>query len=165
WVGTDLRSQDDYLLMTGKTIGLMYGYVNDGFYTTDDFKEFISATNTYVLNDGVTNLGSFAGGVIGVRPGTMKLRDLDGDGKITTEDRKIIGNATPKHSGGFGLSATLKSFDVSTFFNWVYGNQIYNTGRIQFNMLYRTTFGNMLDRMNYDDRYKYINANGELVRE
>lgn len=94
----------------------------------------------------------------------MKLKDLDGDGQITADkDRQVIGNAIAKHSGGFGLNAQYKNFDLSTFFNWVYGNDIYNTGRIQYNMLYRTTLGNISDRMNSDNRYKYINDQGQLV--
>lgn len=166
WAGTDLKTQDDYLLQVGKTIGLMYGYVSDGFYTVDDFSSYNSATRTYVLKPGVANSNTLLGGIIGIRPGTMKLKDLDGDGFVTADkDRRIIGSAIASHSGGFGLNATYKSFDVSTFFNWVYGNQIYNTGRIQFNMLYRTTFGNMLNTMNYEDRFKYIDANGRLVTE
>ncbi|MNK33672.1 Vitamin B12 transporter BtuB [compost metagenome] len=166
WAGTDLKSQDDYLLQVGKTIGLMYGYVNDGFYTVDDFSSYNAATRIYVLEPGVANSNTLLGGTIGIRPGTMKLKDLDGDGFVTADkDRKIIGSAVPSHSGGFGLNATYKSFDVSTFFNWVYGNQIYNTGRIAFNMMYRTTFGNMLNTMNYEDRFKYINSEGQLVTE
>lgn len=164
WAGTDLKTDDDYRLITGRTIGLMYGYVSDGYYTTDDFESYNPTTRTYVLKPGVANSGSLLGGIIGIRPGTMKLKDLDGDGSVTADkDRKIIGSAIPKHTGGFGLNATFKSFDISTYFNWVYGNQIYNTGRIQFNMYYRSTFGNMLNTVNYDNRYKYINPNGELV--
>ncbi|WP_316814153.1 TonB-dependent receptor [Pedobacter heparinus] len=164
WAGTDLKTADDYRLITGKTIGLMYGYVSDGFYTSADFESYNPATRTYVLKAGVPNSGTLLGGIIGIRPGTMKLKDLDGDGFVTADnDRQIIGSAIPTHSGGFGLNAVYKSFDLSTFFNWVYGNQIYNTGRIQYNMLYRTTFGNMANTVNYDNRFKYIDANGAVV--
>lgn len=164
WAGTDLKTQDDYLLQTGKTLGLIYGYVADGFYTTDDFVSYNETTKQYILKNGIAASSSILGGAIGTRPGTMKLKDLNGDGLITADkDRQIIGNAIPKHSGGFGMNARFKNFDLSTFFNWVYGNDIYNTGRIQYNMLYRTTFGNISDRMNSTDRYKYINEQGELV--
>ncbi|RZK46869.1 MAG: TonB-dependent receptor, partial [Pedobacter sp.] len=164
WAGTDLKTADDFRLITGQTVGLMYGYVNDGYYTTADFESYNPTTRVYTLKPGVANSGTLLGGIIGIRPGTMKLKDLDGDGLVTADkDRMIIGSAIPKHSGGFGLNATLKSFDISTFFNWVYGNDIYNTGRIQFNMLYRSTYGNMLNTVNYDNRYKYIDANGALV--
>ena len=164
WAGTDLKTQDDYLLQVGKTLGLIYGYVADGFYTADDFESYNATTKQYILKDGIAASSSILGGAIGTRPGTMKLKDLDGDGQITADkDRQIIGNAIPKSSGGFGANARYKGFDLSTFFNWVYGNDIYNTGRIQYNMLYRTNFGNISDRMNYADRYKYVNDQGQLV--
>lgn len=163
WASTDLRGgADDYRLYVGKTVGLMYGFVTDGFYGVDDF-ESNSGTN-YVLKDGVTDIGAFLGG-ISTRPGVLKLKDLDGDGKITSADRTVIGSALPKHTGGFGLNASFKGFDMSTFFNWVYGNDIYNTGKIQFNMFYRTQYGNMLNTSNSDNRFKYINNNGELVTD
>jgi hypothetical protein len=47
----------------------------------------------------------------------------------------------------------------------VYGNEVYNSGRIQFNMLYRTTYGNMLNTVNYENRFKYIDAAGIQVTE
>ena len=144
----------------------MYGFVSDGYYTTDDFESYNPTTRIYTLKPGVPNSGTLLGGIIGIRPGTMKLKDLDGDGFVTADkDRQIIGSAIPKHSGGFGLNASYKAFDVSTFFNWVYGNKIYNTGRIQFNMLYRTTYGNMLNTVNYENRFKYVDANGALVTD
>jgi TonB-dependent starch-binding outer membrane protein SusC len=164
WAGTDLKTQDDYRLRVGQTIGLMYGYVNDGFYTTDDFESYNSTTRVYTLKPGVPNIGAFMGG-ISLRPGIMKLRDLDSNGKIDANDRTVIGRALPKHSGGFGINATFKNFDFLAFFNWMYGNQVYNSGSISFNMYYRTSYGNMLNTMNYDNRFKYIDANGNLVTD
>lgn len=164
WAGTDLKTQDDYRAYVGETVGLMYGYVTDGYYTVDDFESYNPTTRTYTLKKGVPNVGSFMGG-ISVRPGVLKLRDLDGDSIITANDRKVIGSALPRHSGGFGLNATFKGFDASLFFNYVVGNDVYNTGRIAFNMLYRTTYGNMLSTMNYDQRFKYIDAAGNQVTD
>lgn len=164
WAGTDLKTQDDYRLSVGKTIGLMYGYVTDGFYGVDDFDSYDPASKTYQLKQGVPNIGSFLGG-IGLRPGVLKLKDLDGNGVIDANDRTIIGRALPKHSGGFGINATFKNFDFLAFFNWTYGNQVYNSGRISFNMYYRTTYGNMLNTMNYNDRFHYIDDQGNLVTD
>lgn len=176
WAGTDLKTIDDYRLIVGKTIGLMYGYETDGWYTTDDFESYDPVTRTYKLKSGVANVGSFMGG-ISVRPGVLKLKDMNtidtnndgipdkGDGIITGEDRTIIGSALPKHTGGFGLNSTYKNFDFTAFFNWVYGNQVYNTGKIAFNMFYRTTYGNMLSTSDYANRYHYIDASGNLVTD
>ena len=163
WAGTDLRTQDDYRLRVGETIGLMYGYVTDGWYTVDDFDAYDPVSRTYTLKAGVPTV---ALGGIGLRPGVLKLKDLNGDGKITAEDdRTTIGSALPKASGGFGLNATCKGFDIAAFFNWNYGNDVYNTGKIAFNMLYRTTYGNMLNTSNYENRFHYINTEGNLVTD
>ncbi len=164
WGSTDLRSQDDYRVYVGQTIGLMYGYVNDGMYTVDDFASYNPITRTYALKPGVTNIQTFLGG-IGLRPGVMKLKDLDNDGIITAADRRVIGSALPKYSGGFGLNATMKDFDISAFFNFVVGNDVYNTGKISYNQFYRTTYGNMLNTVNSSNRFKYIDAAGNLVTD
>jgi TonB-linked SusC/RagA family outer membrane protein len=163
WAGTDLRSPDDYRLIVGRTIGLMYGYVTDGMYKVEDFESYDPVTRTYKLKAGVPTVSL---GGISLRPGVLKLKDLNNDGVITAEgDRQIIGSALPKATGGFGLNTTYKGLDFSAFFNWVYGNDVYNTGRISFNMLYRNTYGNMLNTSNYEDRFHYIDAAGNLVTD
>ena len=143
---------------------MIYGYVTDGFYGVDDFSSYNPSTKVYTLKPGIVNIGSYIGG-LSLRPGILKLKDLNGDGVISAADRQVIGKALPKCSGGFGFNATYKGVDIATFFNWVYGNDVYNTGRIGFNMLYRTTYGNMLSTMNYNDRFKYIDANGNQVTD
>lgn len=161
WASTDLRTQDDYRLIVGRTVGLMYGYVSDGMYTVSDFESYDPVSRTYKLKAGVPTV---ALGGISLRPGVMKLKDLDGDGAISAEkDRKIIGSALPKAAGGFGFNTVYKGFDFMAFFNWVYGNDVYNTGRISFNMQYRTTYGNILDNSRFDRRFHYIDPNGNLV--
>ncbi len=164
WAGTDLKTIDDYRAVVGETIGLIYGYVTDGYYAVDDFSSYNTTTRVYTLKPGIVNVGSFMGG-LSLRPGILKLKDLNGDGVITAADRQVIGKALPKHSGGFGFNATYKGFDLATFFNWVVGNDVYNTGKIAFNMYYRTTYGNMINTMNYNDRFKYIDAGGNQVSE
>lgn len=172
WAGTDLKSIDDYRLIVGQTVGLMYGYVSDGMYTTDDFESFDPVTKKYSLKKGIPDDASLMGVIGGalspsstVRPGILKLKDLNGDGLITAEDRQIIGSALPDYQGGFGFNGTFKNFDFGAFFNYVVGNDVYNTGRIQFNMFYRNTFGNLLAENNYDNRFKYIDAAGNLVND
>ncbi|ADV49751.1 TonB-dependent receptor [Cellulophaga algicola DSM 14237] len=72
------------------------------------------------------------------RPGMPKFADqitvdTDGDGVpdaadgiVNSDDRKIIGNALPKHFGGFTNNITYKNFDLSVLTQWSYGNDIYN---------------------------------------
>lgn len=164
WAGTDLKTQDDYRLRVGQTVGLMYGYVTDGWYTVDDFSAYNPTTKAYTLKQGVPNVGAFLGG-ISLRPGVLKIKDLDSNGVIDANDRTVIGRALPKAFGGFGLNGTFKNFDFTALFNWMYGNQVYNTGKISMNMYYRTSYGNMLNTMNYNDRFKYIDDQGNAVTD
>ncbi|MCL1942106.1 MAG: TonB-dependent receptor [Candidatus Azobacteroides sp.] len=165
WAGTDLRGQDDYRVMVGEAVGVMYGYVTDGYYTTDDFTGYDAANKRWLLKDGVA-VNSY----VTVRPGALKLKDLPDengnyDGVINENDRTIIGRASPKNTGGFGLNGTYHGFDASVYFNWVYGNQIYNADKIAFTQQYRTTYPNVLAYMNSSNRYTYLDAQGNVVTD
>lgn len=125
--------KDDYRVIVGRQLGLIYGYVAEGMYGFDDFT-FNEVTKSWEINPGVVDcydLMSRSEKYYG--PGHIKLKDLDGDKKITAEnDRQVIGNALPKHTGGFSLNAIWKGFDLSAMFNWVYGNDILNAGKIDY---------------------------------
>ncbi|MVM31551.1 SusC/RagA family TonB-linked outer membrane protein [Spirosoma sp. HMF4905] len=51
----------------------------------------------------------------GFTPGQVKLQDTDGDGKITANDRVILGNDIPKWQGGITNRFSYKGFDLSFF--------------------------------------------------
>ncbi len=57
-------------------------------------------------------------------PGEIKLNDLDGDGKITPADRKVIGNDVPSSYGGLTNTITFKGFDLSFLFYYRLGFMI-----------------------------------------
>jgi hypothetical protein len=159
WASTDLKDRNDYYVKVGKSVGMIYGYVTDGMYTVEDFDQV--TPTTYALKAGIPSNAGTIGAT--VRPGTMKLKDLNGDGVITSADRQVIGETLPKAQGGFGLNTSYKGFDLSAFFNWSYGNDVYNTGKIDYNQLYRTTYGNMLNTMNSANRFTYIDTDGSYT--
>ena len=68
----------------------------------------------------------------GVDPqtGDAILRDVDGDGDITTADRMIVGNPHPDYFGGFTNTFSLKSFELNTFLQFSKGNDVFNMMRI-----------------------------------
>jgi hypothetical protein len=146
----------------GETVGLIYGYVNDGMYTVDDFLGYDEVTDTYILKEEVADNKNTLG-VAGVRPGFMKLQDLNNDTIIDSRDRKVIGSALPIATGGFGLDATFRGFDASVLFNWSFGNDVYNSGKIIYNQLYRTRYGNMISTMSSDNRFTYIDVDGSIT--
>ena len=155
WQGSD--GADDYLVKVGEPIGLMYGFVTDGFYKVEDFNYDASATTPYTLRPGIPY-----NAVYGLpQPGMLRWKDIDGDGQITADkDRTVIGNANPKLIGGWNNQFYFRNFDLSVFINWVVGNDIYNANKIEF------TDGaypnlNLLGTM--QNRWTNINDAGQVV--
>jgi len=60
-----------------------------------------------------------------IRPGDVKFKDQNGDGRIDNSDRVHLGSASPKIIAGVNLAANYKNFDLSIFLQGVYGNKIY----------------------------------------
>lgn len=74
-------------------------------------------------------LGTFWGlKFLGVDPATGDAiyDDVNGDGRISPDDGQVIGNAQPRLFGGFNNSVSYKGFDLSVFFQFMYGNKILN---------------------------------------
>ena len=59
------------------------------------------------------------------KPGYLKFEDVNKDGKITEEDRKITGGVIPKVTYGFNINLGYKNFDLSAFFQGVAGVKTY----------------------------------------
>jgi TonB-linked SusC/RagA family outer membrane protein len=58
--------------------------------------------------------------------GDAVYEDVNGDGKITVDDRKIVGDLWPDFFGGLTSKLTYKGFDLDLFFAFQKGNLIYN---------------------------------------
>ena len=108
----------------------------------------------------------------------MKLKDqitedtdgdgiLDaGDGKITSKDKRVIGNAQPLGVGGFSLSGYLYGFDFSANFNYVFGNDIYNANKVEFSHSRKYERRNLLKSMSTDNRWTNIDwETGALITD
>lgn len=66
--------------------------------------------------------------------GDLKYRDINGDDKITSDDRVIMSTSTqiPKYTFGFGLNLDYRGFALSAFFQGVAGLKIYPTANLAF---------------------------------
>jgi TonB-linked SusC/RagA family outer membrane protein len=62
----------------------------------------------------------------GVQAGDVKYLDVNGDGVIDQKDRQYVGSPIPKFTYGFTGTANYQNFDLSLFFQGVYGNKIYD---------------------------------------
>lgn len=157
WQGSD--GANDYLVKVGQPVGLMYGFVTDGWYQIEDF-DYNATTGAYTLKAGVPNATFITGPV---RPGTMKIKDLDGDGNISVDkDRQVVGRAQPKFTGGWNNQFSYKNFDLSIFVNWVVGNDIYNANKIEWTESY---YGNLNVLGVMKDRWTNIDAQGNRVTD
>ena len=160
WASTEIG--DDYVVEVGKPLGNMYGYVSDGMYSPDDFTR---VGNKWVLNEGVVDDSAVIGASY-LMPGAMKLKDLNGDGKVTVADRTVIGNASPDITGGFNISAYIKGVDFSANFNYMIGNQVYNANKVEFTSSRKYYNRNLLNSMEVDKRWTNIDWNtGELITD
>ena len=139
-------SYNDYCLKVGDEVGLIYGFVYDGIYGFDEF--YFNPTDSYrALPWGSSSADNGAGYDVQPRedgyvtvindvssvtfgtatlPGRIKFKDLDGDGRITENDRTVIGNTNPKVQGGFGLNGSYKNFDFNANFTYMLDFDINN---------------------------------------
>ena len=59
------------------------------------------------------------------KPGDYRVKDLNGDYKITAEDRDFVGQRMPKWTLGIANSFTYKNFDLYVFATGMFGQTIY----------------------------------------
>jgi TonB-linked SusC/RagA family outer membrane protein len=161
---SDAQASSDYIAIVGKPMGEMYGYKTLGMYSVNDFTWNGSSWVLNNANAQTPDNSAIDGPSWG--PGALKLRDQNGDGQITSSDKIVIGNANPKHTGGFAFTAQYKGFDMTANFNWVYGNNIYNANKIEFTTANKYKYRNMLDIMNSSNRWVNIDpATGNRVTD
>ncbi len=160
WASTEIGP--DYVVTVGRPLGDMYGYISDGRYSVD---EFTHDGSSWKANEGTVDASDILGKEF-FRPGAMKLKDMNGDGKITVDDKTIIGNAQPLGVGGFNIAGYLYGFDFSANFNYVFGNNIYNANKIEFSHSRKYSNRNLLSSMNVDNRWTNIDwATGEEITD
>ncbi|MGC4235108.1 MAG: SusC/RagA family TonB-linked outer membrane protein, partial [Niabella sp.] len=92
----------------------------------------------------------------------IKYVDQNGDGVVNDKDRVVIGRALPVHIGGFNNNFSYKSFSLNIFFQWSYGNDIYNANRLAF----EGNFGNreINQYATYANRWTEENQNNTYFR-
>ncbi|MBB4803465.1 TonB-linked SusC/RagA family outer membrane protein [Flavobacterium nitrogenifigens] len=156
---------DDYLIQVGSSLGTMYGYKNDGRYEVSDF-DYVGGK--YVLKTGVVATATtLVGDGSSLKPGDMKLKDVNGDGKVDLSDKTVIGNVNPKSSGGFVINGNAYGFDLMAAFNWSIGNDVYNADKIEFSTANASAqYKNLNSTMADGKRWTNLDpASGQLVTD
>jgi hypothetical protein len=158
----------EFLLEVGQPVGNVYGYVTDGYYTAADFQSYMSSTQAWGLKEGVPNYGD---GFLTNKPvpGSIKFKDLNGDGYITEEDKTILGNTVPTHSGGFNINFNIGGdkwgkFDLAANFTFAFGNKILNLSKMEYTTITeKTKMRNLISLMSYNNRYSLFSQEGQYM--
>lgn len=104
----------------GGNVGTFYGYRSDGIFQS---QSEIDDLNTNAP-DGVYQKSDTA-------PGDRRFKDLDGDGKVTGEDREVIGSPIPDFYGGVNFTANYKNWELGINIYGSYGNDILNFTQVE----------------------------------
>ncbi|HET9487580.1 MAG TPA: SusC/RagA family TonB-linked outer membrane protein, partial [Chryseosolibacter sp.] len=108
--GTVLRNVEITRNTAGQPISSFYGYVIDGFYDT---QEEVDAGPDQPQK----------------RVGSWRIRDVNGDNIINSEDQSFIGSPHPDLTAGLNLALAFADFDFSMFFYASLGGELYNNTR------------------------------------
>ncbi|MGX8697818.1 MAG: SusC/RagA family TonB-linked outer membrane protein, partial [Prevotella sp.] len=160
WASTEIGQ--DYWISVGDPLGQVKGYrlEGSGRYEVSDFEGY-DPKKGWVLKAGVADDASVIGTV---RPGSLKLKDLDGDGFVDYEhDTEVLGDVNPDAFGGFNINAHAYGFDLSAAFNFSIGNKVYNANKIEFTSTSKYQYRSMATEMAAGKRWTNLDPTTGLL--
>ncbi len=155
----------------GKTIGEIWGYTNDGYWTDETVG---NAASTQAIFKASTS-GQWL-------PGDIRFKDINNDKVVNNGantlsnhgDLSVIGNSTPRYTYGISLGGDYANFSLSAFFqgvgkqDWWPGSEsdvFWGQYNRPYNYLFQSQVGNMWSEENptaYWPRLRgYVAQNGQ----
>lgn len=135
----------------GLPIGYFWGYKTDGIFQN------MAEVYQHIGPDGSILQPA-------AKPGDVRFVDVSKDGKISDDDRTLIGNPTPDWTLGINGAIDYKQFDFSILITGAFGHEIFNGSQRQ-DLRYTNRTTKILDRWtgegtsNEIPRYTWIDAN------
>lgn len=106
-------------------------YIKNEVVKLADGQDIIGGTS--IIREGEPINSSYVVPYVGVNPANGDALYLDIDGNITNQydpdDRRVGKPRQAPYFGGFTNTFRYKGFTLTAFFNWVYGNEVYNNER------------------------------------
>jgi TonB-dependent starch-binding outer membrane protein SusC len=132
-----------HIIKPGQPLGSIYGYKVDVLYQQG---------TPCTLTDPRPTLDCV--------PGELRILDLNGDGRITPDDRTIIGSAEPTFYGGFNNGFTSGPFSLDAFVSFSYGGDVVNLS----NAFLMNVTGQINERAEVLNRWTPTNTNTDIPR-
>lgn len=114
--GANLNSQMQDLIVEGEPVGVIKGFRTKGI--AKDQAE-IDRLNAQAAAKGYGTYQTSLG------VGDYILEDVNGDGRITSDDRTVIGSPLPKFFGGWNHTLTYRNVDLSLFMQFSQGGKAF----------------------------------------
>jgi len=130
------------IIREGQPVSAFFGYVRDGLWGEDQ---------------GTTSLMPNA------RAGEQRYKDLNGDGRITADDRTILGKPNPDLIYGLTSQLTYGPFDLNILFQGVQGATVFNANNFTLSDVFargNNQVADIIDRWTNENR----NVNAKYPR-
>lgn len=102
------RSYHTHITQEGSPIGMFYGFKVLGIATPENY----------------TTVAPSSASTTPLQPGDLYFEDVDGNGVVNDDDKRVIGNPHPDFTYGFAIDMNYKNFDLRTSFNGSQGNEV-----------------------------------------
>lgn len=112
--GLDNQISTPFINKEGESVGSFYMYQAEGLFKDQ------------------AEIDAHAKQGAATKPGDIKYKDINEDGIINAEDRKIVGNDVPYFTYGIGFNASYKGFDFSLQGQGVKDVKVYLSGEAAF---------------------------------
>jgi TonB-linked SusC/RagA family outer membrane protein len=137
---------------TGEELGNFYGFLVERMFSDSDLGVNEDG-DTVITNQPYTVRpnGDFIYAQRDAQPGDFKFADVNDDGRIANDDKVVIGNPFPNHLLGVSMNFEYGMFDLSMFWQGVFGNEIFNATKYY---LYNNNGGFNWDADYVNDHYR-----------
>lgn len=142
----------------GMELGEIWGYVTDGFYTSDDFKPDGTLKDDVVgINGVISHEGDIKFKNLMDSEGSINIIDVGDNTLDNPGDRKVIGNSRGRYQYGFNGHLNYKNFGLSFLLQGEAKRDAWIGGDIMFphSGTFSTLFSNQLDYWTPDNQNAY----------